>query len=161
MCGVAGFLGSGPPEGRRDTIGRMTETLRHRGPDSAGVYLDECVALGARRLSIIDLETGTQPVSNETGTVWAALNGEIYNFAALRLQLERLGHRFRTRGDTEVVVHAYEQWGEDCVTRFDGMFACAVWDATRRQLWLARDRMGEKPLVNILLLSRLNASCVF
>ena len=124
----------------------MTDRLRHRGPDSEGVHIDGGFALGIRRLSIIDHRTGAQPVANETGTVWAALNGEIYNHRELRAELEAHGHRFRTRGDTEVLVHAWEQWGEQSVQRLDGMFAYAVWDAERRRLFLARDRMGEKPL---------------
>jgi asparagine synthase (glutamine-hydrolysing) len=124
----------------------MSDTLRHRGPDSEGFYVDPFIALGIRRLSIIDLETGDQPISNETGTVWGALNGEIYNFQALRSRLQSLGHRFRTRSDTEVLVHAYEQYGEDCVHHFDGMFALVIWDVGQRTLLLARDRMGEKPL---------------
>ena len=124
----------------------MVDTLRHRGPDSEGFYIDPFFALAVRRLSIIDLETGDQPISNETGTVWGALNGEIYNFQALRAHLQRLGHHFRTRSDTEVLVHAYEEWGEDCVHHLDGMFALAIWDVGQRTLLLARDRMGEKPL---------------
>ncbi len=146
ICGLAGFLQNGPHDGRRHTARRMVETLRHRGPDSEGFYVDAFFALGVRRLSIIDLETGDQPISNEAGTVWGALNGEIYNFLALRAHLQSLGHRFRTRSDTEVLVHAYETWGEDCVHHFDGMFALAVWDVGQRTLLLARDRMGEKPL---------------
>jgi asparagine synthase (glutamine-hydrolysing) len=124
----------------------MVDTLRHRGPDSEGFYIDPFFALAVRRLSVIDLETGDQPISNETGTVWGALNGEIYNFQALRAHLQRLGHHFRTRSDTEVIVHAYEEWGEDCVHHLDGMFALAIWDVEQRTLLLARDRMGEKPL---------------
>lgn len=124
----------------------MTDTLRHRGPDSEGFYVDASIALGVRRLSIIDRETGDQPIANETGTVWAALNGEIYNFQSLRADLQRLGHRFRTRSDTEVLVHAYEEYGEQCVHHLDGMFAFAVWDVGQRTLFLARDRLGEKPL---------------
>src|SRR5438445_676290 len=146
ICGLAGFLQNGPHDGRRHTARRMVETLRHRGPDSEGFYVDAFFALGVRRLSIIDLETGDQPISNEAGTVWGALNGEIYNFLPLRAHLQGLGHRFRTRSDTEVLVHAYEVWGEDCVHHFDGMFALAIWDVGQRTLLLARDRMGEKPL---------------
>jgi asparagine synthase (glutamine-hydrolysing) len=108
--------------------------------------VDGRLALGIRRLSVVDLRTGAQPVANETGTVWAALNGEIYNHVELRAELELRGHRFRTRGDTEVLVHAWEQWGEESVRRLDGMFAYAVWDGPRQTLFLARDRMGEKPL---------------
>src|SRR2546429_819055 len=146
ICGLAGFLQNGPHDGRRHTARRMVETLRHRGPDSEGFYVDAFFALGVRRLRIIDLETGDQPISNETGTVWGALNGEIYNFRALRHDLQRLGHHLRTRSDTEVIVHAYEEWGEDCVHHLDGMFALAIWDGGQRTLLLARDRMGEKPL---------------
>jgi len=124
----------------------MTDRLRHRGPDGEGVYIDGGFALGVRRLSIIDRRTGGQPVSNERGTVWAALNGEIYNHRELRAELEGRGHRFRTQGDTEVLVHAWEDWGEASVQRLDGMFAFAVWDVAQRRLFLARDRMGEKPL---------------
>ena len=123
MCGLAGILQKGPRDDRRATVQRMADALRHRGPDSEGFYVDAFFALGVRRLSVIDLETGDQPISNETSTVWGALNGEIYNFEELRDDLQRLGHRFRTRSDTEVVVHAYEEWGEDCVRHLDGMFA--------------------------------------
>jgi len=140
------MLQNGLQNDRRRTVQRMADTLRHRGPDSEGFYVDAFFALGVRRLSIIDLETGDQPISNETGTVWGALNGEIYNFQALRHDLQRLGHHFRTRSDTEVVVHAYEEWGEECVHHLDGMFALAIWDGGQRTLLLARDRMGEKPL---------------
>jgi len=146
MCGITGFLVNGTAESQRPTLRRMIESLRHRGPDDEGSYLDESVALGARRLSVIDLETGRQPISNEDGTVWVVQNGEIYNFRALRGELERLGHRFRTGSDSEVLVHAYEEYGDDCVSHLDGMFAFAVWDAAHRVLFLARDRMGEKPL---------------
>jgi asparagine synthase (glutamine-hydrolysing) len=124
----------------------MADTLRHRGPDSEGYYVDPFIALGIRRLSIIDLETGDQPIPNEDGTVWGALNGEIYNFQTLRAHLQSLGHCFRTRSDTEVLVHAYEEYGAECVHHFDGMFALVIWDVRQRTLLLARDRMGEKPL---------------
>jgi asparagine synthase (glutamine-hydrolysing) len=124
----------------------MAESLRHRGPDSEGFYVDPFIALGIRRLSVIDLETGNQPIPNENGTVWGALNGEIYNFQTLRADLQTLGHRFGTRSDTEVLVHAYEEYGADCVRHLDGMFALAIWDVEQRTLLLARDRMGEKPL---------------
>jgi asparagine synthase (glutamine-hydrolysing) len=124
----------------------MVCTLRHRGPDDEGFHVDGGLALGVRRLSVVDLKTGTQPVSNETARVWAVLNGEIYNHRELRDELERRGHRFRTSGDTEVLVHAWEEYGQRCVRRLDGMFAFALWDADRRLLFLARDLMGEKPL---------------
>ncbi len=146
MCGIAGFLTDRALLDPQATLQRMTRSLRHRGPDDEGFYVDDRVGLGVRRLSIIDLETGHQPIANEDGTIWAVQNGEIYNFRTLRDQLERRGHRFRTRSDSEVIVHAYEEYGEDCVSQLDGMFALAVWDARQRTLFLARDRMGEKPL---------------
>ena len=124
----------------------MADSLAHRGPDADGFYVGEGIGLAHRRLSIVDVAAGQQPLSNEDGTVWVAFNGEIYNFAGLRTELETHGHRFRTHSDTEVIVHAYEQWGESCVERFRGMFAFAVWDARARRLLLARDRVGIKPV---------------
>src|SRR2546427_203245 len=123
----------------------MTATVRHRGPDDEGYYVDGQVALGHRRLQIIDLTTGHQPIANETGTVHAILNGEIYNYRRLAEQLRARGHRFTTSSDTEVIVHAWEEFGEDCLAEFDGMFAFVIWDAERQTLFAARDRMGEKP----------------
>lgn len=124
----------------------MCDAMTHRGPDDAGYYLHECVGLGMRRLSIIDLMTGHQPVQNEDGTIRVVLNGEIYNYRELRSDLERRGHRFYTATDTETLVHLYEEFGEECVTRLRGMFAFALWDERRRTLFLARDRLGIKPL---------------
>ena len=124
----------------------MATTLRHRGPDADGYFRDGAIGLGHRRLSIIDLATGDQPVANEDGSVQVVFNGEIYNFAEVRSELIAAGHRFRTNSDTEVIAHGYEQWGEQCVARFRGMFAFAVWDGRRRRLLLARDRVGVKPL---------------
>jgi len=124
----------------------MVAALRHRGPDDQGDCIDAQATLGACRLSIIDLPGGRQPIGNEDGTVHAVLNGEIYNFRELRSRLQQRGHRFTTQSDTEVIVHAYEQDGEDFVADLDGMFALAVWDGPARKLVLARDRMGEKPL---------------
>ena len=124
----------------------MCEAIRHRGPDDQGVYADSHAAIGMRRLSIIDLATGRQPIANEDETVWVVFNGEIYNFEELRRPLERRGHRFRTTTDTEVIVHLYEEVGERVVEHLRGMFAFAIWDTRRRQLLLARDRVGIKPL---------------
>src|SRR6059036_1555074 len=124
----------------------MSATLAHRGPDSDGSFVDGGVGLAARRLAIIDLEGGDQPLGNEDGTCTVVQNGEIYNYAQLTRELERLGHRFRTRSDTEAIVHAYEQWGLDFAERLRGMFAVAIWDARGRTLVLARDRFGIKPL---------------
>jgi len=142
ICGVASANGSADPE----RVARMSATLVHRGPDSAGEFSDETVALAARRLSIIDLETGDQPIANEDGTLRVVQNGEIYNYRELRRELERAGHRFRTHGDTEVLLHLYEQHGDGFAARLRGMFAVAIWDAPQRRLVLARDRFGIKPL---------------
>jgi asparagine synthase (glutamine-hydrolysing) len=146
MCGIAGFVATGSQFDPCSVVHRMVTALRHRGPDAEGVFLDAQAALGACRLSIIDLPGGRQPIANETGTVHAVLNGEIYNFRELRAHLQRRGHRFATQSDAEVLVHAYEQDGEDFVADLDGMFAFALWDGRERKLLLARDRMGEKPL---------------
>jgi asparagine synthase (glutamine-hydrolysing) len=147
MCGIAGRFNFDPlAPVDRDVLEAMTDALTHRGPDAAGYHVAGGVGLGHRRLSIIDLSTGDQPLANEDGTVWTIFNGEIYNFAEVRAELAAHGHRFRTNSDTEVIVHGYEQWGERCVDRFRGMFAFAVWDATERRLMLARDRLGVKPL---------------
>ena len=124
----------------------MRDVLTHRGPDGAGLHADASALLVHRRLSIVDLAGGHQPLSNEDETVWVTYNGEIYNHADVRAALESAGHRYQTRSDTETIVHAYEQWGDDCVHRFRGMFAFALWDAPRRRLLLARDRLGVKPL---------------
>ena len=146
MCGIAGFVnGAEGNEFAGRVLGRMMETLRHRGPDDSGVYQDEVISLGHRRLSIIDLAGGHQPMSNEDGTLWVIYNGEIFNHAALRPELERAGHRYRTNSDTETILHAWEQYGPDCVLRFRGMFAFAIWDARGRTLFCARDRLGIKP----------------
>src|SRR5438067_2682932 len=124
----------------------MSATLAHRGPDSFGEYVDGPVAVAARRLSIIDLETGDQPIASEDGDVHVVQNGEIYNYRELRRELERAGHRFRTHGDTEVLLHLYEEHGNAFASRLRGMFALAIWDARKRRLVLARDRFGIKPL---------------
>jgi asparagine synthase (glutamine-hydrolysing) len=142
ICGIASSRGAIDPERLR----RMSETLYHRGPDSEGVHIDGPVGIAARRLAIIDLTGGDQPISNEDGTVTVVQNGEIYNYRELMHELERAGHRFRTRCDTEVLVHGYEEWGARLWERLRGMFAVAVWDARERRLTLARDRFGIKPL---------------
>lgn len=147
MCGIAGIFDL---EGRRkldaSILERMTRSLIHRGPDGEGYHLEDGVGLGHRRLAIIDREGGKQPIFNEDESVAVTYNGEIYNFQELQRELESKGHRFRTRCDTEVIVHAWEEWGEDCVTRFNGMFAFAIWDRNQDCLFLARDRLGIKPL---------------
>ena len=148
MCGIAGIYninGSGVVD--RDVLRSMTAELVHRGPDDEAFMVDGACGFGFRRLSIIDLETGRQPMTNETGDIWVMLNGEIYNFVELRKDLESRGHVFRSASDTEVVVHAYETFGMDFPSRLRGMFAVAVWDKPNRRLLLTRDRMGKKPLL--------------
>ena len=147
MCGISGIFDS--REARpidESALRAMNDIQRHRGPDDEGFHIEPGVGLGHRRLSIIDLSTGQQPIYNEDDSVVVVFNGEIYNFMDLRRELEGHGHRFRTRTDTEVIVHAWEQWGRDCVRRFRGMFAFALWDQNRSELFLARDRLGKKPL---------------
>ena len=143
MCGIDGLVA---PDVSRAELERINDLLAHRGPDDAGYFIGEGFGLAARRLSIIDLDGGHQPLSNEDGRVWLAYNGEVYNALGLRGELEAAGHCFKTRTDTETIVHAYEQWGDDAVARLRGMFAFALWDADRRRLLLARDRFGVKPL---------------
>ncbi len=145
MCGVAGLVTTAPVSGSVVHLGRMTEALRHRGPDDFGFYHDEWAHLGHRRLSIVDVTGGGQPMANEAGTIWITYNGEIYNHAELRPALERAGHRYQTRSDTETILHAYEQYGPSCLDLFRGMFAFAIWDRNRRRLFCARDRLGIKP----------------
>ncbi len=145
MCGICGSVSWQQPFGV-EKLQAMLETLIHRGPDDEGVHVAPPVALGARRLSIIDLDTGHQPLSNEDETVWVAQNGEIYNYVELREELEAKGHKFRTRGDTEVIAHLYEEDGPDFVDKLVGMFAIAIWDSREEKLIVARDRLGQKPL---------------
>jgi asparagine synthase (glutamine-hydrolysing) len=147
MCGICGIF----EFYRRDPIPeavvrRMNDTIVHRGPDDEGIYVSEGIGFGFRRLSIIDLSGGHQPISNEDGRIWVMLNGEIYNYPELRQDLVSRGHQFRTRSDTESIVHLYEEYGEDCFRRLRGMFAIALWDSRERKLLLARDRVGKKPL---------------
>lgn len=147
MCGISGKLNFDRDEPVPSALlERMTDVIRHRGPDDGGHYRSGPVGLGHRRLSIIDLATGAQPMSNEDGSVWVVFNGEIYNFEALRRELVARGHRFKSTSDTEVIVHLYEELGDACVARFEGMFAFALWDERRQRLLLARDRVGIKPL---------------
>ncbi len=147
MCGFAGKLApSAHTPIDRHLLTAMADCVAHRGPDADGFYVGEGIGLAHRRLSIVDVAAGHQPLANEDETVWVVFNGEIYNFAEIRRELEPYGHRFRTHSDTEVIVHAYEQWGDACVERFRGMFAFALWDARKRRLLLARDRVGIKPV---------------
>lgn len=143
MCGIAGVIGMDDAE---QLIGRMCRVIRHRGPDDQGTWASGPVAFGMRRLSIIDVRQGQQPLFNEDGSILVVFNGEIYNYRELRQTLQRRGHRFQTQCDTEVIVHAYEEYGDACVTHLRGMFAFAIWDSTRQRLFLARDRFGKKPL---------------
>src|SRR5580700_3635609 len=156
MCGICGVIGIQRPELAEEITRRMMGAIEHRGPDEDGILVAPSVALGMRRLSIIDLSGGRQPVFNETGNVAIVFNGEIYNFQELRKTLEGRGHAFRTHSDTETIVHAYEEWGEDCLRELRGMFTFAIWDARssgtagegvrRARIFLARDRLGIKPL---------------
>src|SRR5690348_16615180 len=147
MCGICGVVDFEQPDAvSAELVQRMNNTLKHRGPDDAGVHLAPHVGLGHRRLSIIDVAGGHQPISNEDGSVWVLLNGEIYNYSELRQRLLQRGHRFSTKSDTEAIVHLYEDKGEDCFAELRGMFSIALWDAGERKLVLARDRVGKKPL---------------
>ena len=148
MCGISGFLNRDPAQpADRDLVARMTSVIAHRGPDGSGLHVDGPVALGHRRLAIIDLSSaGAQPMTNEDGTVWITFNGEIYNYLELRSELLARGHVFRSRCDTEVLVHGYEEWGDALPERIAGMFAFAIWDARKKRLFLARDRLGKKPI---------------
>lgn len=158
MCGICGIYNgkSGEPVSGQ-LLERMTGSISHRGPDDSGAYLDGPLGLGFARLSIIDLSGGHQPMTNETGDIWLVFNGEIWNYKELRKELIEKGHQFRTNSDTETIVHAYEEYGVDCVARLHGMFGFAIWDASRRRLLLARDRAGKKPLYY----TRANGSFIF
>jgi len=144
MCGIAGFL-SANKNVDRDLLRSMTDRIAHRGPDGSGFFCDDFVALGHRRLSIIDVAGGHQPMTNEDGRLQIVYNGEIFNHAQLRPDLEAAGHRYHTRCDTETIIHSYEQYGEDCVTKYRGMFSFAIWDTQSKTLFCARDRLGIKP----------------
>jgi len=147
MCGIVGIFNlHGSADIDRELLSRMNDRQFHRGPDEGGLHIEPSVGLGHRRLSIIDLSTGQQPLFNEDGSVVVTYNGEIYNFPELSEELKAAGHIFKTHSDTEVIVHAWEEWGEKCVERFRGMFAFAVWDRNQKTLFMARDRLGKKPL---------------
>lgn len=151
MCGIVGIVEPDSRPADREQLAAMCRTFHHRGPDGSGLHLDGPVGIAMQRLAIIDLDGGAQPMTNEgcprgNGRTWIVYNGEVYNHADVRAELERLGHRFHTRCDTEAILHAYEEWGEECVERLVGMFAFAIWDGTARELFIARDRLGIKPL---------------
>src|SRR2546423_4433906 len=147
MCGVAGVVSATRESNITEALVRhMCDQIVHRGQDDEGIFVKDGAGLGMRRLSIIDLSGGHQPIFNEDKTIWIVFNGEIYNFLELRKQLETSGHRFQTHTDTEVIVHLYEDFGSDCVHKLRGMFAFAIYDEPRRSLLLARDRLGIKPL---------------
>ncbi len=145
MCGIAGYATVQPEMSAPATLERMTGAIRHRGPDDSGFFRDEYASLGHRRLSIVDLALGHQPLGNETGDVWIVFNGEIFNHADLRPALEQAGHRYASRSDTETIVHAYEEYGPSAIERLRGMFSLAIWDRKRKTLFCARDRLGKKP----------------
>ncbi len=147
MCGIVGVVNLDGARADSELLARMNEAIRHRGPDEEGAYLEGHVGLAMRRLAIIDLAGGQQPIANEDRSAWIVFNGEIYNYRELKKRLEDLGHRFRTDSDTEAIVHAYEEFGADCPKHLRGMFAFAIWDARRQELFLARDRVGKKPLL--------------
>ena len=147
MCGICGIFHSERTRRvNRDLLAGMNQQIVHRGPDDDGFFVEENVGLAMRRLSIIDIQTGHQPLSNEDGNVWIVFNGEIYNHQDLRKDLESRGHRYRTKSDTETIVHLYEEYGSECVEHLRGMFAFAIWDRRKRRLFIARDRLGIKPL---------------
>lgn len=147
MCGIVGIVNRDSSAVDADLLGRMCEAIRHRGPDEDGFYLNGAVGLAMRRLAIIDLKSGQQPIHNQDSKAWIVFNGEIYNYLELRRKLEKLGHRFYTDSDTEAIVHAYDAYGDDCPKHLRGMFAFAIWDERKQELFLARDRVGKKPLL--------------
>src|SRR5215831_10997927 len=157
MCGITGFVRSDGARVDRDVLARMNEAIRHRGPDEDGFYLNDGVGLAMRRLAIIDLKSGQQPIHNADRTAWIVYNGEIYNYRELRRELESRGHRFYTDSDTEAIVRAYDEYGTDCPKYLRGMFALAIWDERNKSLFLARDRVGKKPL----LYAEVNGQLVF
>ena len=147
MCGITGYLHFDVEKlSNSGVIKKMTDIISYRGPDSEGYYIHNNLALGHRRLSIIDLNTGDQPMFSDDKTIVLVFNGEIYNYIEIKLELIKYGHTFRTNSDTEVIIKAYQQWGIDCQNKFNGMWAFALWDANNNLLLLSRDRIGEKPL---------------
>src|SRR5688572_3710090 len=147
MCGIAGIVEDRSAlADREQLVRRMLGALRHRGPDQFGLFVDPQAAIGSARLSIIDLSSGQQPITNEDESLWIVFNGEIFNYVELRAELEAHGHRFATHTDTEVILHLYEEMGPDCLNRLNGQFAIAIWDSRRQRLFLARDRLGVRPL---------------
>lgn len=157
MCGIVGIVRNDRAEVDQALVGRMCAAIKHRGPDDDGFYFNRAVGLGMRRLAIIDLKSGQQPIHNQDRTAWIVFNGEIYNYRELRDKLEKLGHTFYTNSDTEAIVHAYDQFGADCPNHLRGMFAFAIWDERTQELFLARDRVGKKPL----LYAQVNSQLVF
>ena len=155
MCGICGIYDMHGEAINRDTLNAMNDAIRHRGPDGSGLFVDGFIGLGHRRLSIIDVDGGAQPMTNEYSTLQLVFNGEIYNYRELREQLFHCGHRFTTESDTEVIIHGYEQWGVDCVSHFNGIFAFALWDGALRRLFIARDHLGVKPLYYTVINNRL------
>ena len=147
MCGITGSITKDGQAVDRSIIERMNAAIEHRGPDDDGFFVDEHAALGMRRLSIIDVAGGKQPIHNRDRTKWIVFNGEIYNFQEIRDDLEQRGHEFYTRSDTEVIIHLFDEYGPACVDRLRGMFAIAIWDTVEKKLFLARDRVGKKPLL--------------
>ena len=145
MCGIVGIFNRDSRPVDAVSIKRMADALQHRGPDGEGVFTENGIGLGHRRLSIIDPELGHQPMYCDDQSVVVVFNGEIYNYKEVRADLSELGHKFRTDSDTEVILHAYLEWGVDCQTRFNGMWAFAIWDSRKNRLFLSRDRIGEKP----------------
>jgi asparagine synthase (glutamine-hydrolysing) len=157
MCGITGIVRNDGLDVDRALLGRMCAAIRHRGPDDDGFYFNAAVGLGMRRLSIIDVKGGRQPIHNQDSSAWIVFNGEIYNYLELRAQLEKLGHSFYTNSDTEAIIHAYDQYGKDCPKHLRGMFAFAIWDERTQELFLARDRVGKKPI----LYAQVNGQFVF
>ena len=146
MCGIFGQINFNNKDVKKKDLISMSEKMIHRGPDDIGIHLDKNIGIGMRRLSIIDLDGGHQPISNETDDIYLVLNGEIYNYKELRLELEELGHVFKTNTDVESIIHLYEEYGLSCISKVNGMFSFALYDKRKEIIWIARDRLGIKPL---------------